>query len=314
MNNLISIIFKNLIQIVSMLFCVATFFTLMNYIAPKKDVSLTKQSVVSATPVNVTAPVIVVPLPKEAVALPQSTLTMMPPPKALSLSDAITSPSVVQPLTTATVVITPDPPPVVPAVPIATPMPTPAPPVPTPAPISVDWLYTVPDPPVVTDPITTDVPTSFVLNEKPNPVIQPLTQVSAPVVTETSFAPVVNAAPTVSKTISATQNILPPLVSKSKITKAKPRKVVASVKTPIPVQPIYNSVTIYGASWCAPCHVLQNFLIAKRVAYNYIDIEKQAKIVPASVKTLTVKTGLPLVVYSDGSYDNGAKIISKVGK
>ena len=35
-----------------------------------------------------------------------------------------------------------------------------------------------------------------------------------------------------------------------------------------------SSVTIYGASWCGPCHHLQDALRARGVPYDYIDVDR----------------------------------------
>lgn len=35
-----------------------------------------------------------------------------------------------------------------------------------------------------------------------------------------------------------------------------------------------TSITIYGAEWCAFCHTAKRYLDDKKVAYSYIDVDK----------------------------------------
>jgi glutaredoxin 3 len=35
-----------------------------------------------------------------------------------------------------------------------------------------------------------------------------------------------------------------------------------------------NTITIYGAEWCGPCHMTKHYLESKDIKYNYIDVDK----------------------------------------
>ncbi|MEK7594910.1 MAG: glutaredoxin domain-containing protein [Patescibacteria group bacterium] len=38
-----------------------------------------------------------------------------------------------------------------------------------------------------------------------------------------------------------------------------------------------SKITIYGAEWCAFCHTAMRYLDDKKVAYKYIDVDKDPK-------------------------------------
>ncbi|MEK7600123.1 MAG: glutaredoxin family protein [Patescibacteria group bacterium] len=38
-----------------------------------------------------------------------------------------------------------------------------------------------------------------------------------------------------------------------------------------------SKITIYGAEWCAFCHTAMRYLDDKKVAYTYIDVDKDPK-------------------------------------
>ena len=38
-----------------------------------------------------------------------------------------------------------------------------------------------------------------------------------------------------------------------------------------------NNITIYGAEWCAYCHMAMRYLDDKKIKYIYIDIDKDPK-------------------------------------
>lgn len=46
-------------------------------------------------------------------------------------------------------------------------------------------------------------------------------------------------------------------------------------------------ITIYGADWCPPCHMTKHYLDGKKIAYNYIDVDKD----PSAAQKLVEKTG-----------------------
>jgi glutaredoxin 3 len=38
-----------------------------------------------------------------------------------------------------------------------------------------------------------------------------------------------------------------------------------------------NNITVYGAEWCAFCHMVMHYLDDKKIKYNYVDIDKDPK-------------------------------------
>lgn len=35
-----------------------------------------------------------------------------------------------------------------------------------------------------------------------------------------------------------------------------------------------TTVTIYGAEWCPPCHVIKEYLNGRKVSYSYVNIDE----------------------------------------
>lgn len=35
-----------------------------------------------------------------------------------------------------------------------------------------------------------------------------------------------------------------------------------------------SKITIYGASWCGPCHMTKGYLDSIKVKYNYVDVDQ----------------------------------------
>ncbi len=59
-----------------------------------------------------------------------------------------------------------------------------------------------------------------------------------------------------------------------------------------------GAVTIYGAEWCPPCHMLKQYLDSKKVAYKYINIDEE----PAAGREISAKTGwmaIPITAIGD---------------
>jgi len=57
-------------------------------------------------------------------------------------------------------------------------------------------------------------------------------------------------------------------------------------------------VTVYGASWCAFCHMAKEYLKSKGVAFKEIDIDHD----PASAQAIYAKTGqagVPVIEIGD---------------
>lgn len=57
-------------------------------------------------------------------------------------------------------------------------------------------------------------------------------------------------------------------------------------------------VTVYGAEWCPPCHVVKHYLDGRKVAYDYINIDQQ----PEAGMAIVQKTGwrsIPIIQIGD---------------
>jgi glutaredoxin 3 len=57
-------------------------------------------------------------------------------------------------------------------------------------------------------------------------------------------------------------------------------------------------VTIYGAEWCAPCHMAKDYLKGKGVAYAYINVDENR----AAGMEIANKTGwsaIPIIQIGD---------------
>lgn len=57
-------------------------------------------------------------------------------------------------------------------------------------------------------------------------------------------------------------------------------------------------VKVFGAEWCAYCHVAMDYLKGKKVEYKYIDIDKD----PAAGQEIIAKTGqagVPVIEIGD---------------
>lgn len=58
------------------------------------------------------------------------------------------------------------------------------------------------------------------------------------------------------------------------------------------------TVKVYGAEWCAFCHVAMDYLKGKKVEYKYIDIDKE----PGAGQEIFNKTGqagVPVIEIGD---------------
>ena len=57
-------------------------------------------------------------------------------------------------------------------------------------------------------------------------------------------------------------------------------------------------VVVYGAEWCAPCHVAKQFLDSKKVAYEYINVDENRE----AGQAIALKTGwsaIPIIQIVD---------------
>lgn len=48
-----------------------------------------------------------------------------------------------------------------------------------------------------------------------------------------------------------------------------------------------TKITIFGAEWCPPCHMVKNYLKDKKIAYDYISVDED----PAAGHEIAIKTG-----------------------
>ena len=57
-------------------------------------------------------------------------------------------------------------------------------------------------------------------------------------------------------------------------------------------------VIVYGAEWCAFCHVAMDYLKGKKVEYKYIDIDKDPK-AGQDIYHKTGQAGVPVIQIGD---------------
>lgn len=57
-------------------------------------------------------------------------------------------------------------------------------------------------------------------------------------------------------------------------------------------------VTVYGAPWCAFCHMAKNYLRGKKVDFKDIDVDQDAK-AAQDVFTKTGQAGIPVIEIGD---------------
>lgn len=59
-----------------------------------------------------------------------------------------------------------------------------------------------------------------------------------------------------------------------------------------------TKVIIYGAEWCPPCHTAKDYLKARKVDFEYINVDEQ----PDKGREIAVKTGwtaIPIINIGD---------------
>jgi glutaredoxin 3 len=57
-------------------------------------------------------------------------------------------------------------------------------------------------------------------------------------------------------------------------------------------------VIIYGAEWCPPCHTAKNYLKARKVDFEYINVDEK----PDQGREIAIKTGwtaIPIINIGD---------------
>lgn len=57
-------------------------------------------------------------------------------------------------------------------------------------------------------------------------------------------------------------------------------------------------VTVYGAEWCAPCHVAKDYLKSKGIAYRYINVDENRQ-AGMEISTKTGWSAIPIIQIGD---------------
>jgi glutaredoxin len=60
-------------------------------------------------------------------------------------------------------------------------------------------------------------------------------------------------------------------------------------------------ITIYGADWCSDCRRAKNVLDAAKIAYEYLQVDRDPAAMARAIEISGAKS-IPVVVFSDGSY------------
>jgi glutaredoxin len=55
-----------------------------------------------------------------------------------------------------------------------------------------------------------------------------------------------------------------------------------------------SKITIYGAEWCAYCHMAMHYLDEKKIKYTYIDVDKDPKYVEEATN-ISGQRGIPVI-------------------
>lgn len=58
------------------------------------------------------------------------------------------------------------------------------------------------------------------------------------------------------------------------------------------------NITIYGAEWCAFCHMAMHYLDEKNISYKYIDVEEKPEYAQAAVDK-SGQRGIPVIDIDD---------------
>jgi glutaredoxin-like protein len=60
-------------------------------------------------------------------------------------------------------------------------------------------------------------------------------------------------------------------------------------------------ITIYGTNWCGDCRRSKSFLDRNRVAYRWVDVERDAQAIEYIMKLNKGMRSVPTIVFPDGS-------------
>ncbi len=76
-------------------------------------------------------------------------------------------------------------------------------------------------------------------------------------------------------------------------------------------------VTMYGTTWCPDCNRSKRFLEKHKIAYDWVDIEKDPKAREYVVQINHGNRSVPTIVFDDGSVlvePSDAELGEKLGK
>lgn len=59
-----------------------------------------------------------------------------------------------------------------------------------------------------------------------------------------------------------------------------------------------KTITVYGAAWCAFCHMVKRYLDEKNISYTYIDVDQDPQAV-AHIIQKTGQSGIPVTQIGD---------------
>lgn len=60
-------------------------------------------------------------------------------------------------------------------------------------------------------------------------------------------------------------------------------------------------IIVYGTAWCGDCRRSKNFLDRNHIAYQWVDVEKDAKATEHIMKLNKGMRSVPTIVFPDGS-------------
>jgi glutaredoxin-like protein len=62
-----------------------------------------------------------------------------------------------------------------------------------------------------------------------------------------------------------------------------------------------KQIIIYGTNWCGDCRRSKRFLDAHHIAYQWIDVERDAKAIERVMKLNSGMRSVPTIVFPDGA-------------
>lgn len=62
-----------------------------------------------------------------------------------------------------------------------------------------------------------------------------------------------------------------------------------------------NNLVIYGANWCGDCRRAKRFLDERKIAYTWIDVEKDPAAMEQVKQLNNGMQSIPTLVFADGS-------------